>query len=351
MAAFLILLLFFVASPVHAQSAQGQIEDKIQQVQDEIRAIEKELEAVSKQAQSLQSTVKTLDLQIQKLTKNISLTETQIIQKDRDIRALTGDISTTGGRIGDSEKQIGNTLRELNALDRKPLTAMLLGGATLSSFFDEAASLSALRQSLQNRIEDLSSLKTDLETDRSSAEKKRAELAGLQRKLAGEKKGLDVSRAAQQQLLKETQNKESNFQSILAQKRAEQATFEAELFQLASGGGTIERGRIPSPGSGVLRWPLDTVSITQQFGKTSDSGRLYVSGTHDGIDFSTKTAANPSGIGTPVKAARSGTVVEINQGAVANCQYGKWVLIKHDNGLTTLYAHLSNIDVRKGETV
>ncbi len=44
-------------------------------------------------------------------------------------------------------------------------------------------------------------------------------------------------------------------------------------------------------------------------------------------------------------------MLEINQGAVQNCQYGKWVIIEHNNGLATLYAHLSDIGVKRGATV
>ena len=349
MVAYLVALLLLTTPVVYAQnnSLQAQVEDrteKIKQLQSEIQTLQKELDVTGKQTQTLQSAIKSLTLNIQKLTKSITLTQTQIAQRDTEIKSLSGDISNTSQDIGGAQGQIANTLRELNVRDQESFATILLSGATLSAFFDEAATLAALRQSLQGRVEDLSSLKTNLETNKSTAEAKRRDLAALQRKLADEKKGLDISKAAQTQLLKETQNKESAFQAILAQKQAEQSAFEAELFQLASGGGTIDRSLIPSPGSGVLRWPLDNVFITQQFGKTSDSGRLYVSGTHDGIDFR-------ASIGTPVKAARSGIVVEINQGAVAYCQYGKWVLIKHDNGLTTLYAHLSQISVQKGQGV
>ncbi|MEK7068184.1 MAG: M23 family metallopeptidase, partial [Patescibacteria group bacterium] len=56
-------------------------------------------------------------------------------------------------------------------------------------------------------------------------------------------------------------------------------------------------------------------------------------------------------IGTPVRAALDGTVQEVNQGAVKYCQYGKWVLVRHNNGLTTLYAHISGIAVSKGQYV
>ena len=345
-AAFLLLLL--PVSQIEAQSAsvKEQIEEnseKIDKLEAEIREIQGQLDETGKQKQTLQSTIKGLDLNIQKLGKNISLTQTQISQKDSEIRGLSGDISNTSQDIAGARVGIGDTLRQLERRDRESVAAMLLVGATLSSFFDEAASLAALRQGLQNRVQDLSSLKVDLEVDKSAAEKKRTELAALQRKLSEEKKGLDISKSAQQQLLKETQNQESIFQAQIAQKQAEKVAFEAALFELASGLGQSV-GRIPPAGSGVLHWPLDNIFITQQFGKTVDAKRLYTSGTHDGVDFR-------ASIGTPVRAALTGIVLEVNQGAVPYCQYGKWVIVKHGNGLATLYAHLSQINVQKGQAV
>jgi len=41
-----------------------------------------------------------------------------------------------------------------------------------------------------------------------------------------------------------------------------------------------------------------------------------------------------------------------NTDKVRGCySYGKYVLVKHNNGLSTLYAHLSFIKVNKGDTV
>lgn len=37
--------------------------------------------------------------------------------------------------------------------------------------------------------------------------------------------------------------------------------------------------------------------------------------------------------------------------ACKKASYGKWVLIKHNNGLATLYGHLSVINVKAGQTV
>jgi murein DD-endopeptidase MepM/ murein hydrolase activator NlpD len=77
-----------------------------------------------------------------------------------------------------------------------------------------------------------------------------------------------------------------------------------------------------------------------------DSRRLYVSGTHNGVDFR-------AGIGTPVKTALSGVVWGTGNTDIARgCySYGKWILIKHANGLTTIYGHLSQIKVVAGDKV
>ena len=61
---------------------------------------------------------------------------------------------------------------------------------------------------------------------------------------------------------------------------------------------------------------------------------------HRGTDF-----ASPHG--TPVQAAAAGRVIDAGwQGG-----YGRTVRIAHEDGSTTLYAHLSNVDVRGGEMV
>ena len=201
-----------------------------------------------------------------------------------------------------------------------------------------------MRDELQNHIEDLAALKNNLSSSKKTAEQKRQELAALKNNLTDQQKGVSVVRTTQSTLLTETKNQEATYQALIAQKKAEQAAFEAELYRLAAGLGTADITTAPSPAKGILNWPLASISVTQQFGSTAYSQRLYTSGTHNGVDFR-------AAIATPVKAALTGTVQEINLGVATLCQYGKWVLVKHDNGLTTLYAHLSQVSVNKGDRV
>ncbi|MEK7108868.1 MAG: peptidoglycan DD-metalloendopeptidase family protein [Patescibacteria group bacterium] len=362
----LLVALFLLFTPVaHAETASStpaeqadtaeadalavQAEQTTQQInalKNEIDQLQIQLNNVSSQKQTLQSAIKSLDLNIQKLTKSITLTNTQITQKDREITRLSSGIATTTSTIGTTREQVAASLRNLAQVDEEPLAASLLAGGTLSDFFNQAVALGTLRDQLQNRIEDLSHLKTTLQSNKNAAEQSRAQLAALKAQLNQQKQSVAANRAAQAELLKDTQNKESSYQALIAQKRAEEAAFEQALIRLSSGlSYTFDPARIPAIGSGILRWPLDSVSITQLFGNTAfaQSGAYKGSG-HNGIDFR-------ASIGMPVRAALSGTVMEINQGAVKNCQYGKWVLVRHANGLATLYAHLSNINVSKGQGV
>lgn len=71
------------------------------------------------------------------------------------------------------------------------------------------------------------------------------------------------------------------------------------------------------------------------FGADRSGNRL-----HEGIDLFAK-------IGTPVLASRSGVVVSAKE----NRGMGKYVILRHLNGMTTVYGHLSKIFVKKHQFV
>jgi murein DD-endopeptidase MepM/ murein hydrolase activator NlpD len=87
----------------------------------------------------------------------------------------------------------------------------------------------------------------------------------------------------------------------------------------------------PAPG---LIWPAPG-AITSPFG----GGRH-----HPGIDIDGVT-------GDPAFAAGSGTVIDAGPAPSGYSGYGNMVLIDHGGGLSTLYAHLSRVDVAVGQVV
>lgn len=71
--------------------------------------------------------------------------------------------------------------------------------------------------------------------------------------------------------------------------------------------------------------------------------RGIIPGVHTGIDFVADT-------GTPVIASRAGTVIEADSSGW-NSGWGKYILIRHADGDTTRYAHLSRILLAAGTEV
>ncbi|MGW7069601.1 M23 family metallopeptidase [Streptomyces sp. NPDC054855] len=87
--------------------------------------------------------------------------------------------------------------------------------------------------------------------------------------------------------------------------------------------------------------PVDKYTLSASFGL---GGNMW-SSKHSGQDFAVS-------IGTSVEAVHNGTVVKAGgNGAGDGPAYGNAIVIKHDNGTFSQYAHLSKIDVRVGQSV
>ncbi len=336
-----------------AADAQAQVDAtqrQIDQLKQEIAQLQSQLNSTTAQKQTLQNAINQLNLQIQKLQKSITLTNTQIKQTNAQITTLSGNIQTTSGKIDQAESGVASSLRELQELDQEPLAVTLLSGGSLSSFFDRALSAADLRAQLENKIEDLSNLKTGLQNTKTAAQTKAQQLSTLKSSLNQQQQGLNAAKQSQTDLLTETKNKESNYQSLIAQKQALERKFEQDLLDFeAKLGLHTDASTLPPSGGGELAWPLDSVRITQYFGNTdfaTQNPQIYSGHGHTGVDFAAST-------GTRVLAARGGVVLGTGNTDLTcpNASFGKWVFIKHDNGLSTLYAHLSVISVTQGQQV
>ena len=86
--------------------------------------------------------------------------------------------------------------------------------------------------------------------------------------------------------------------------------------------------------SGEWQWPLKNVDISSHYG---NRGRKF----HQGVDFRAH-------VGTPVLAANNGSVVYVGSRIRG---YGRMIVIKHDDGFYSVYAHHSKNLVKVGKRV
>lgn len=350
-AVFLLCALPAFSGAQSAEELQRQIAEhdaQISALNKEIAQYEAQLSTTQKQKNTLQNKISQLDLQRKKLQASVDVTKKQISNTQIQIQQLSGGIQKAQTSIELQRDALRESLRILDETEAQPLAISVLSAGNISDAWQDVDALASLQDAVRGDIVELSEQKQVLTDTKTQAEQKRQQLLKQQQTLLTQQGSLNATRAAQNDLLSQTKSQEATYQKILAQKKAQEASFEAALQNLQSQlQYVVDPSKITPAGKGVLHWPIDNVRVTQYFGNTAFAAAGAYNGKgHNGIDLG-------ASIGTPLRAALSGTVAGTgNTDAVRGCySFGKWVMIKHSNGLSTMYAHLSQINVSHGESV
>lgn len=349
--AFFLVAVFCFARADTGDELRAKIEERnaaIAELEKEISGYQAELEAVGKETQSLQKAIKSIDLEQKKFSAEIRVTENKITSVSLAIENLSNEIAEKEDRIDGNREAIAEAIRAMRDADDSSLIEGLFSNSTLAAFWGRVDALERFQASVRDDLTETQALKAGLEEARKKNEQNRRQLIALKAELSDKRTILAQSKKERSALLFTTKNKETEYKKIIAQKFALRDAFEQELLEFESQlRFEIDQTSLPQTDSGVLKWPLDSPKITQYFGNTpfARAGGYNGQG-HNGIDFRAE-------IGTRVKAALGGKVVGVgNTDTVCpGASYGKWVLIEHGNGLSTLYAHFSLIKVGEGQIV
>lgn len=351
---FVIFLTLNITSVSFAQSVdeiKNKIEtqnSKIKQLEEEIKVYEKQIEVVGNEAKTLQSAVKTLDINQKKIGTEIKKTETNIQKTNLTIEDLNDEIKNIEGKITANSEAISKILNDMREQDEESLIESFLTNKSISQVLDKYESISQFQQKVREKSKELEAYKDELSDKKATTEGENKKLVSLKGELGDQNKILVINKKEKNDLLVVTKNKEANYKKSLEEKIALKNAFEKELLDFESQlKFAIDPNSFPSAKKGILSWPLDKIKITQYFGNTDFAqGGAYNGQGHNGIDFGIP-------VGTPVKSAENGTVVGTGNTDLvcSGASYGKWVLIQHKNGLSTLYAHLSLINVSSGQEI
>ncbi len=333
---------------------KSQIEDRnnrLAEIEAEIEKYNSELKVVGAEKTTLQSAINKLEVERKKIGAEISKTENQITSTDLEINKLILEISRTKNDIENTEAGIGAIIRDEYKASNDSLIEIFLQNDKLSDFWTSYEAYESVRNSLGEKVASLNTFKKIMEEKRDESEDKRSQLSSLKNQYSDQNEVLTNNKAEQAKLLEVTKSEEKNYQQLLASKKEakdkiiqEMRNFEAQLKFI------LDPNTIPAAGSRVFTWPLTSFVITQYFGGTEFAarnasiygGRAY----HPGVDFGVPR-------GTPIHAPLTGTVRATgNTDAVPGCySWGKWTLVDHANGLSTLYAHQDVISVTAGQKV
>ncbi|MGL5694230.1 MAG: M23 family metallopeptidase, partial [Peptostreptococcaceae bacterium] len=278
---------------------------------------------------------------------NIKSTEEKIQKLNSETEETKKEIENLQNSIKENEEFLGQRLKVINNNYSMGYIKVVLSSDSLSDFFNNLYMVKEVIE--QDRV-----LLKELEEDKATVEEKKKELEvktneqnELKLSLEADNSKIESDKAEvealKNNLIKEEDELESDIAKIIAKEEAEaKAKAEAEA-QKNDNSSSSQGGSSSGSSSQVVTsgsWPVPGYSrISSPYGN-----RIHpVLGTtkfHTGIDI-------PAPKGAPVTAYDSGTVIYSGvQGS-----YGNTVMIRHDDGKVTLYAHNSALTVSVGQRV
>ena len=214
-----------------------------------------QLEDIEKQILKQQVLVDDKQLERRSLERDVSILDAKIKKAQLGILARNIEIQRLGGQIGykqgavqvltaRTEKQhqsLGQLIRKTNEIDNYSLVEVLLGGQTLSTFFEDLESFQAIKASLQGSLKDLANTKNLTLEQKSSLEGKQQSEIELRKLQELGKQEVEAREKERAKILAVTKGQEAAYQSLLHTQQKTAAQIRIELFKLR------DTGSIPFP--------------------------------------------------------------------------------------------------------
>ena len=334
----LVAVVVIIQVPVSMAASTGSLEDQKEANQDKIdENKQKKEEITAEKNQTVQ--------EVEEITNQISNYESQIAELDSKIDSLNAAISENEKKIEEKQAEYD----EQQELLEKRLVASYEAGET--SYLDFLLSSDGIIDFISNYFLVTEIATTDAEL-LDSIEKQKQEIEEAKTNLENDKKELDTSKAEKQSVavqLQETKSaKNAKVQELTEDEQAIQKeidelaeankSLDAEILrkqkeiqaQLEANKGNSSSGST-STGGGAVSNSGFIYPVPSAYAKIT-TGLYYSSGQYHGaVDFGS------AGInGQPIYAVADGTVIVSER---LSGSYGNYIIIMHNNGLFTLYAH------------
>ena len=337
--------------------SRSELESEKSKIQSRINSTQSKLNSLSKQKKDTQEYINTLQEKISLLQDKISNLESDKTALQSEIDATQAKIEKTAADIEETQRQIDQKPKEFDATYAEycqRLRAMYISGSAstlevlltcsdLSSLLTRSEMIKSVSQqdsatldSLMKKMEEIEAQKQKLEEKRNQTDK-----AALQKNIndiSSTKADLDSEAAECNAQMRKLSKQSSEYQEAIETDQKQLQQVQNDIRAAIAAAGSHGSGSISGShgsGNGRLRYPTDSRSISAGYPNYS-SGRY-----HGGIDFPVSTGSN-------VYAAASGTVILVKY---LNYSYGRYLIIDHGDGLSTLYAHNSQILVSVGDKV
>ena len=309
------------------QTKQEELKDQIDQQNEELEQVQSEL------SQNLQ--------QVQKLDEKISSSEKEVEELNEKITNLQSSIEEVEEKLKIEEETFekrkkiykARLIATYKAGETKYLD-VLLGSKNISEFLSNYFLISEVASMDKQLLDEIESRKDEIDLTKQKLEKDKEELATLKQTQVKTAKILQNSKIVRESYIEKLTEEEKQKQEQIDEMERQYAEINSEILSLVLQG--VDTKYI----GGELAWPTPGYTrITSEYGmRVHPITKVYK--LHTGVDIGAPMGAN-------FVAANDGVVIK----AEYNTAYGRMVVIDHGGGISTLYAHGSEILVQVGQTV
>ena len=342
-AALLLVVCLLVTSTINVGAASiNDMQNEYDNLDGQIEDLQNKINSLKSEQSQQQQLKAAIDEQLSAVRRQVDILTADINQLDASISETEGSITQIEGQIEEDEELLRCRLKAQYMTPTANTLTTILGCSSYSELLITLDNMICMAESDTELLKRLRDEKQELEEKQQQLTADKAEVEANRSVLAQKQAQLDSDQAQVSGVLSTISSSVSSATENMASLKAEQDALEKEIAQAIkdanSGGDTPTYDN----GSGFV-WPVTwAYRISAPYGYSAAYGDEF----HTGVDIARPGAA--SIYGKPIVAAGAGKVILVKY---SNTGYGNYVLIQHSSNLYTLYAHCSSIAVSNGQTV
>lgn len=365
--AFAVLALFLMPFLMVPNGASASLRDQLNDVNRQLKLVKEQLSDIQGQKQTLQNQVAAFDSQISSVeyqiyltNKKISLLESQIKETEKEMAQAEKDLQV-------ARNQLSEIIRVMYEDGQLSALEVVAKSGSFSEFVNRSEYMEQMQLKIKDGADKVIAIKNKLEAQKKQLESDQKEAETLKKAQVSQRNGLSQQKSVKDELLAATKGDEAEYRAMVAKLKKQYDAIQAKIWYGSSNYvslGTVHAGDIigrigntgfstgchlhfevrtaskstvnPASkiGDGYFIHPVPGVRVSAPYGYSS----AYFNWFHSGIDYADGCA------GTPIRAAADGEIVVRVTGRPNtypwSYEYGNYVMIRHTNGMYTLYGHM-----------
>jgi len=333
--------MIFTSADALTQADINKLKNEASDLEKKRKDLNSQLSALKGDLNSAYNRKKLVEQEINVVNDQITNTENLIAQYDELIAQEEVNLANAQQAEATHFENFCQRVRIMEEQGTVTYWQILFNSADFTDLLDRAMMISETVEYDNAVMASLEQARMDVETTKANLETARAEQVDAKAILDAQKAELSAKETEIKGLLRELEAEKDEYESDIHELDEQIKAMDAEIAKKQK---ELEKQIAASKvqinyGSGYI-WPLDgNYVITSLFGPRNHpiTGKYS---NHGGTDV----RAN---YGTKIKSARGGVVMTSEY----HWSYGNYVVVVHDNGTSTLYAHMSKRAVKAGQTV